>query len=189
MIRIGILGDIGSGKSFVAKTFGHPVFNADEEVIKLYNKDKKVYLKLKKKLPKYIKSFPIKKNEISEAILSHNSNLKKIVEIVHAEIRRKMNFFIKKNKNKKIIILDIPLLLENKINKKNDILVFVDSKKSEISKRLKSRKNFNSKLFKKFKNIQLPLTYKKNKSDYIIKNDFTKKTIEKSIELILNRLI
>ena len=49
MIRIGILGDIGSGKSFVAKTFGYPVFNADEEVSKLYRKNKKIYLKLKKK--------------------------------------------------------------------------------------------------------------------------------------------
>ena len=74
MIKIGILGDIGSGKSFVAKTFGYPVFNADEEVSKLYRKDKKIYLKLKKKLPNYIKSFPIKKDEISKAILSSNSN-------------------------------------------------------------------------------------------------------------------
>ena len=61
MIRIGILGDIGSGKSFVAKSFGYPVFNADEEVAKLYKKDKKIFKKLKKELPKYIFSFPIKK--------------------------------------------------------------------------------------------------------------------------------
>ena len=189
MIRIGILGDIGSGKSFVAKTFGYPVFNADEEVSKLYRKDKKIFLKLKKKLPKYIKSFPIKKDEISKAILARNSNLKKIVKIVHSEIKRKMNFFIKKNKNKKIIILDIPLLLENKIHKKKDILIFVNSKKPEILKRLKNRKNFNRKLFMKFKDIQLPLAYKKKKSDFIIKNDFTKKTVKKSIRFILNKLI
>ena len=49
MIKIGILGDIGSGKSHVAKNFGHPVFNADLEVSKLYKKDKKLYNKLKKK--------------------------------------------------------------------------------------------------------------------------------------------
>ena len=52
MIRIGILGDIGSGKSHVAKNFGYPVFNADEEVNKIYKKDKKIYVKLKKSLPK-----------------------------------------------------------------------------------------------------------------------------------------
>ena len=46
MIRIGILGDIGSGKSYVAKQFGYPVFNADNVVSKLYKKDKKVFKKL-----------------------------------------------------------------------------------------------------------------------------------------------
>ena len=57
-----------------------------------------------------------------------------------------MKLFLKKNKNKKIVILDIPLLLENKINNKKDILIFVDSKKKDILKRLKKRKNFNKKL-------------------------------------------
>ena len=164
MIRIGILGDIGSGKSYVAKNFGFPVFNADLEVGKLYEKDKKIYSKLKKILPKYIYSFPINKNEISNAILANKSNLKKIIKIVHLEIKKKLNSFLSKNRNKKIVILDIPLLLENKIEKKNDILVFVESKKSEILKKLKKRKNFNQKLLNKFKNIQLPLNYKKKKN-------------------------
>ena len=136
MIKIGLLGDIGSGKSFIAKNFGYPVFNADYEVSQLYKKDKKTFNKLKKVLPKYFKSFPIKKSQVLKAILANRNNLRKIVKIVHLEIRRKMNIFIKKNKNKKIIILDIPLLLENKINKKNDILIFVQSKRSEILKRL-----------------------------------------------------
>ena len=72
-----------------------------------------------------------------------------------------MNNFLKKYKSKKIVILDIPLLLENKINKKNDILVFVEAKKNQIHKKLKKRENFDLKLFKKFKKIQLPLEYKK----------------------------
>ena len=189
MIRIGILGDIGSGKSYVAKNFGYPVFNADVEVGKLYQKDRKVFNKLKKVLPKYIYSFPINKNEICEAILANNSNLKKIVSIVHLEIRKKMNIFLKKNINKKIIIMDIPLLLENKINKKNDILVFVQSKKIDILKRLKKRKNFNLKLYKKFKNIQLSLDYKKKKSQFIIKNNFTNKPVNKSIRKILKDIL
>ncbi|MDA7734429.1 dephospho-CoA kinase, partial [Candidatus Pelagibacter sp.] len=124
MIKIGILGDIGSGKSYVAQNFGYPVFNADHEVAKLYQKDKNVFKNLKKKLPKYIHSFPIKKKEISNAILSNRNNLNEIVKIVHAEIRKKINIFLKKNKNKKIVILDIPLLLENKINNRKDILVY-----------------------------------------------------------------
>ena len=133
MIRIGILGNIGSGKSYVAKKFGYPVFNADYEVSKLYKKDKKIFKILKKKLPRHISSFPIDKNEITKAILSNKTNLKKIIKIVHAEIRKKMNLFLKKNKNKKFVILDIPLLLENKSTIKR-IYLFLWSLKKKIFK-------------------------------------------------------
>ncbi len=188
MIKIGILGDIGSGKSFVAKNFGYPVFNADLEVSKIYKNDRKIYIKLKRDLSKYIFSFPINKNEISKAILANKSNLKKIVKTVHLEVRKKMNIFLRKNKDKKIVILDIPLLLENKINKKKDILVFIESKKSDILRRLKKRSNFNQQLYKKFKDIQLPLKYKKKKSNFIIKNDFTKKSAKREIKNILKKI-
>ena len=128
MIRIGLVGDIGSGKSFLAKKFGYPVFNADQEVDKLYKKEKKVFLKLKRVLPKYIFSFPINKEEISKAILANEKNLKKIVKIVHNEIRKKMSLFLRRNRSKKLVILDIPLLLENKLNSQKDIIIFVKSK-------------------------------------------------------------
>ena len=188
MIRIGIIGDIGSGKSYVAKNFGFPVFNADYEVSKLYKSDKKIFLKLKKKLPKYIFSYPIEKKQITSAILANNNNLRKIIKIIHKKIRLNMNLFLKKNKNKKIVVLDIPLLLENKINKKNDILVFVDSKKVNILKRLKKRKNYNIKLIKKFKQIQLPVDLKKKRSNFIIKNKFTKRSVIKEIKEILKKI-
>ena len=142
MIRIGIVGDIGSGKSYIAKNFGYPVFNADYEVSKLYQKNRKVYKKLSQILPEYIYSFPIDKIQLTRAILANNSNLQKIIKVVHKEIRNKMRSFINKNKNKKFIILDIPLLLENKINRKNDILVYVESRKADIIRNLKKRKNF-----------------------------------------------
>ena len=78
MIKIGILGDIGSGKSVVAKSFGYPVFNADDEVAKIYKKNKICFIKLKKLLPKYIKTFPIDKAELTNAILSNKNNIKKL---------------------------------------------------------------------------------------------------------------
>ena len=93
MIRIGILGDIGSGKSFVAKKFGSPVFNADFEVSELYKKNKKLFNNLKQVLPNHIYSFPINKNEITNAILANDINLKKIVNIVHKESSKKCLFF------------------------------------------------------------------------------------------------
>ncbi len=189
MKRIGILGDIGSGKSYVAKSFGYPVFSADAEVSNIYKKEEKIFKKLNKVLPKYFQTFPINKKEIIRAILANKRNLRKITKIIHFYIRKKMHIFLKKNKRQKFVILDIPLLLENKINKKNDVLIYVQSNKSDVLVRLKKRKNFNIKLYNHFKNIQLPLDLKKKKSDFIIKNNFTKNSVRKSIKKILNKIL
>ncbi len=188
MKRIAVVGNIGSGKSFIAKKFKYPIFNADDEVSKIYNKNRLCFIKLKKALPKFIYSFPINKLSIAKAILENEKNLNKINNIVHPEVRKRMNFFLKKNYKKKFVILDIPLFIENKLYKKNDILIFVDAKKKEILKRLKKRKNFNLKLFKILSKFQLPLEIKKKKSLYIIKNNFTKKSIKNNIIKILKKL-
>ena len=81
------------------------------------------------------------------------------------------------------------MLLENKIYNQNDILIFIDSKKVEIEKRLKKRVNFNRKLINKFKKIQFSSVYKKRKSNFIIKNNFEKKSLNKSIKKILNEIL
>ena len=189
MIRIAVVGDIGSGKSHVARLFGYPVFNADIEVARLYKKNKKCGTKLKKAIPKYITSFPVKKIEIIKAILASQKNLKKITQIIHPEIRQKIRNFIKKNKNKKFVVLDIPLLMENKINKKNDIIVFVQAKKSEINRKLKKKLNVNLKIIKKFEKIQLPLEFKKKHSQFIIKNNFNNDYVKKNVKIIKNKLL
>ena len=186
---IGILGDIGSGKSFIAKQFKCPVFNADKEVNKIYKKNKSCYKKLINKLPKYIKSYPINKTEITRAILANKNNIKKIVSIVHPLVRKKMNDFLKKNKEKKLVILDVPLLLENKLNKKDFILVFVKANKKEINKILKKRKNYNLKIIKVLKKMQLSLNYKKKKSDFIINNNFKKQTVKNNVKYIKKKIL
>ena len=189
MIRIAVVGDIGSGKSYIANLFGYPVFNADLEVAKIYKANKNCFKRLKKKLPKYFSVFPANKIQIIKAIEDSEKNLKKITKIIHPEIRKNLSIFLKKNKKRKVVILDIPLLLENKLNQKNDTLVFVQSKKSDISKKLKKRDNFNLNLYNQFKNMQLPLSYKKKKSNYIIKNNFTNKFVKISVKKISKEII
>ena len=189
MIKIAILGDIGAGKSFIAKQFGYPVFNADNEVKKIYDKDKKCFKKLKKAIPKHILSFPINKKEITKSILSNHKNLKKVINIVHPIVRIKMNKFINKNKKKKLIVFDVPLLLENKIEKKANFLIFVEAKSKEIIKNLKRRKNYNSKIIKILKKFQLPLNYKKKKSNFIIKNNFKVQPVKKNVKLLKKKLL
>ncbi len=187
--KIGILGDIGAGKTFVANQFGCPVFNADREVNKIYKKNRYCFNKLKNKLPKYIKSFPINKIELRDSILANNKNLRKIISIVHPLVKKEMNFFLKINKKRKIVVLDIPLLIENKLNKKIDILIFVDAKKKEINSRIKKRINYNKELIENFRKIQKPLDLKKKLSTYIIKNNFKFSTIKKRVKLIKQNIL
>ena len=189
MIRIAIVGDIGSGKSFISNLFNQPVFNADLEVADIYRKDKSCFTKIKKAIPNYFSKFPLKKNELIKSIIANRNNLKKISNIVHPIVRRRLNEFLKKNKNKKLVILDIPLYFENKLNKKNDIVIYIEAKKEQILHHLKKRNNFNLSLVNQLRALQISLKYKKKKSDFIIKNDYKIGTVKNNVKTILKKFI
>ena len=189
MIRVALVGKIGSGKTFISELFGYPVFNADKIVSKIYAEDKKIYKKLKKQLPNFFLNFPIKKKELIKAIEENKKNIKIISSIVHPEVRKNLNIFLKKNKKKKLVVLDIPLFLENKLNKINDKIIFVDSKTSDISKRIKTRENFNKKIFERLKNLQYSINKKKKSSSFIIKNNFKKNLVKKAVKDIMDKII
>ena len=189
MIRVGIIGGIGSGKSFISKLFGYPVFNADFEVKSIYKKNKKCFTKLRKKLPNFIKTFPIRKRELISAISSNKKNVKIISSIVHPLVRKSMKKFIIRNKKSEVIIFDIPLLIENKLNKKKDIIIFVKSKKSKVLNRLKKRPNFNEKLIKNLKENQVILSKKEKLADYVINNNFSVNVMKKKVKLIKKKIL
>ena len=189
MIKIGVLGDIGSGKSFVAKHFGYPVFNADKEVSDIYKKDKSCYKKIKKKFPKFIKSKTLKKDELGSVIKANKKNLKKLSDIVHPIVRKRMYLFFKKNKRKKMIVLDIPLLVENKLYDENFYLIFVQSKRKEINKRLKKRPFYNKSIINNLRKSQRSLAYKKKISNFVIKNNFKLLNLKKKIKIIKKKIL
>ena len=189
MIRLALVGGIGSGKTFISKLFGYPVFNADDTVTKIYFNNKKVFYKIKKKLPKFFINPPIKKDQLIKAIIKNKKNLKIISTIVHPEVRKELQKFLKKNKKKKVVILDIPLFLENKLNKKGDVIIFIQSSNKAALKRIKKRKNFNNLIFKKLKRNQLPLSIKKKNSQFIIINNFKKNFARKNVKDVLKRIL
>ena len=189
MIRVGVMGGIGSGKSFIAKLFNCPVFNADKEVNRVYKNDKNCFVKLKKKLPKFINSFPVKKKQLVKAIKEDKKNLAKISSIVHPIVRKRMKVFLAKNKKNKMVVLDIPLLIENKLNKKDDVLLFVKSKKKEVLKRLKKRANFDVKVLKSLEENQIILLKKRQLANYIVDNNFTKIIMKKKVNFLKKKIL
>ena len=189
MIKISLVGDIGSGKTHVSKLFRAPCFSADTEVKKLYRNNRQCFKKLKRKFPQFIKTFPIKKNELSNTIKNKSSNLKSIGFIVHPFIRKKLNTFLKKNRGKKIVVLDIPLYLENKMYKRDDIIIFLKTKKKDVDSRLKKRKNFNQKLLNILRKSQLTLEQKKNKSNYVLVNNYNSAIMKRKVKILKEKIL
>ena len=189
MIKIILVGDIGSGKTHVSKLFKAPCFFADTEVKKLYRNNRQCFVKLNKKFPRFIKTFPIKKNELSNTIKNKFSNLKSIGFIVHPFIRKKLKIFLKKNRKKKIVVLDIPLYLENKMYKRNDVIIFLKTKRKDVNLRLKKRKNFNQKLLNILRKSQLTLEQKKNKSNYVLVNNYNNAIMKRKVKILKAKIL
>ena len=189
MIRVGVIGGIGSGKSFISKLFKSPVFDADKEVNALYKNSLDCYKKLNKKLPKFVKTFPISKSQLINAINHDKKNIKKISSIVHPLVRKKMKLFLNKNKKSKLIILDIPLLIENKLYNKKDILIFVKSNQKKVINRLKKRKNYNKKVLINLKKNQVDLFKKRKLANYIVDNNFSPIIMKKKINSLKNKIL
>ena len=189
MIRLGVIGGIGSGKSFISRLFKSPVFNADKEVEFLYKNNLECYKKLKKKLPRFVKSFPISKSQLIKAINEDKKNLKRISSVVHPLVRKKLKSFLNKNKKKQIIVLDIPLLIENKLYNKKDILIFVKSNQNKVINRLRKRKNYNKKIILNLRKNQANLLKKRKLANYIVDNNFSPNIMKKKISMLKNKIL
>ncbi len=191
MIKICVVGSIGSGKTYISKLFAgkkFPIFNADEEVLNVY-KQKSIFTKLKKTLSKYIASYPIDKQELIQAISSNQNNLKKIIKIVHPEVRKKMKLFLQKNKSKKVVIMDIPLLLENKLHEPEDVIICIDANQKLLDAKLKQRPSYNKKMISILRKIQLPIEEKKLLADFVLVNNYNKKTMQLRVKELLGRIV
>ena len=135
MLKIGITGSLASGKSTVAKIISakkYPLFDADKVVKKIYQTNTfrtKALKKLKLKNKKNIK------NKIKKIISKNKKSLKVLEKIIHPIVRKEIRKFSKKNKNKKFLIFEIPLLIESKLMKDYDKIIFVNSRKDLRLKR------------------------------------------------------
>jgi len=165
---VGITGSIASGKTTVANLIAgrkYPLFNADKIVSSLYKK--KRFINILIRIFK-LKSSENIKNQLKLVLEKNKKKFSILEKIVHPMVRQEMKTFLKK-KNK-FLILEIPLLVENKLNKYFDKLIFVNSKKKLRLQRYLKKKG-NKKTFNLLNNRQLPSGIKKKMCDYTINNN------------------
>lgn len=184
MIKIGITGSLASGKTTASKILSntkHPLFNADKEVQNLYKK--KFFRKLISKKLK-IRNNAILKKEIKKKIIKKELSIKELENIIHPLVRKKMREFLKKNKNKKIIFFEIPLLIENKLMKLFDVIIFIKSSQKNRLKRF-ILKGGDKKIFRILNKKQLNDKKKIKYSDHIVVNDNNLNILKKRLSDIV----
>ena len=170
MIKIGITGSISSGKTTASKFVSSKrgaLFSADKVVKKLY-KEKKFRQIVEKKLK--ISSKLNLKKEIKKKIFKNSKYLKIIEKIIHPLVRKEMNIFFKNNKKKKFLFLEIPLLIESKLSRHFDVLIFIKSKKNLRLRRYLSNGG-TKKLFAILDKQQLKDTKKMKYCDHVVVNN------------------
>jgi len=188
VIALGIVGEIGSGKTYVSKVFknyGYNVFDADKVVHNIYKKNKFINQKISRIFK--LKSKRVNLKDLANVIIKNPSKLVKLNKIIHPEVKKNLLYFIRKNKKEKLIVLDIPLLLETNFKYFADIVVFVDTADKILSKFRKKRK-INVKLINVLKKYHFNKEKKKALSDFVIKNTDLS-FLKSQTRAILNKII
>jgi len=188
VIAIGIVGEIGSGKTYVSKVFkhyGYNIFDADKVVHYIYKKNKNINQKISKIFKLNTKRVNLK--DLANVIIKNPSKLSKLNRIIHPEVKKKLLEFIRKNKKEKLIVLDIPLLLETNFKYFADIVVFVDTADKILSK-LRNKRKINIKLINVLKKYHFNKEKKKALSDFMIKNT-NLSFLKSQTRTILNKII
>ena len=187
MRKIGITGSLSSGKSTASKLLSNnrgPLFSADNFVKKLYRE--KHFKKLIKKKFNIKRDSNIKKI-LKSRILSKKINIEELEKIIHPFVRKGMNEFIKKNHKKKIVFLEIPLLIESKLMRKFDFIIFIKTKKKIRLKRFLATGG-NKKLFELLNKKQLKDSVKVKYCDFVVVNDKNIKILKRNLFCIINKI-
>ncbi len=186
MMKIGITGSLASGKTTASKILSlkkGPLFSADKAVKELYQ-NKKFKLLIRKRF-NIKNNYQIKKY-LKKLILADKKNIKKLEKIIHPLVRKRMKKFTSKNKHKKFLFYEIPLLIESKLMKDFSLIIFIKAKKQLRLRRFLS-KGGNKGLFNLLNNKQLKDSKKIKYSDYVVVNENDLNILKRNLLAIISK--
>ena len=191
MIKVGILGGVGSGKSFVANIFKDlrfNIFSADQVVSQIYERNKNINKKISKFFKLKLYQGRINKNELRDSLKKNPKNFKYLNKIIHPIVRKQLILFLSKYKKNKLVVLDIPLLVENKMFNFVDIFIFIKTKSAIFKIRVKKRRNLDKQFLKLLENQQADEEVKKSYADFTIDNSIESK-VKLQVKKILDKIL
>ena len=188
MYKIGITGTIGAGKTTIASLFAKfniPIFDADIEIKEILTR-KEIKNKIKKIWPSAFKDQEINKNKLKSIIFSNTNEKKKLEGLLYPCLKIEKDKFEKKNKNKKILVYDVPLIYETKSEKEYNIILLASCDESTQKKRVLARDKISESLFENITKSQLSFDEKKRFNPKIINtNNFKLFILIKVLLLII----
>ena len=186
MIKIGITGSLASGKTTASKILSSrrgPLFSADKAVKELYKN--KHFKSLVSKRFKIKNNSQLKKS-LKNLILKDKNSIKKLEKIIHPLVRKKMKNFTTQNRNKKLLFYEIPLLIESKLMKHFNVIVFIKAKRQLRLRRFQS-KSGDKKLFNLLNNKQVNDAKKIKFCDHVVVNEKNLNILKRNLLVIINK--
>jgi dephospho-CoA kinase len=191
MVRVGVLGSVGSGKSYVANIFreiGFNIFSADNEVANIYKNNKIINKKISKFFKLKLYKSKIDKEELRASLKKNPNKFRFLNKIIHPIVRKKLDLFLTKSKKNKLVVLDVPLLVENKMFNFIDIFILVKTGSSSFLNRIKKRKNLDKQFLNILKKQQTSEKIKESYADFIIYNS-SKNKVKLQVKNIIDKIL
>ena len=174
MIKVGLTGSIGMGKSTVAdmfKSFGYPVFDADKAVHDLYESGGAGINIIKSFYPAAVINSAVNRDKLRSYIIENPDKIRELESLIHPLVKKLRDDFLKTNQNEELLVFDIPLLFETGLNKTMDITVVVSAPYHVQHKRVMSREGMTERIFSELLAKQISDDEKKTMADIVIKTD------------------
>ena len=191
MVRVGIIGSVGSGKSFVANIFkelNFNIFSADNEVNNIYKKNKNINKKISKFFKLKLYKTRINRQELRDALKKNPKKFSFLNKIIHPIVRKKLILFLSKFKKNRLVVLDIPLLVENKMFNFVDIFIYIKTRSNYFNARIKKRKNLDKSFLNILKKQQRSEKIKEGYADFIIYNS-SKNKVKLQVKNIIDKIL
>ena len=191
MVRVGILGSVGSGKTFIANIFkelSFNIFSADNEVANIYKNNKIVHKKIAKFFKLKLYKGKINKQDLRDSLKKNPKKFKFLNKIIHPIVRKRLDIFLSRLKKNKLVVLDIPLLVENKMLNFVDILVLVKTRSNSFLSRIKKRKNLDKQFLNILRKQQASEKIKESYADFIIYNS-SKNKVKLQVKNIIDKIL
>lgn len=193
MLKVGITGGIGSGKSTVSRFFselGVPVYDSDQRAKSLMQHDDSIIIKIKKEFgdDSYLNNI-LNRSHIAEIVFKNELKLKQLNAIVHPVVRTDFNNWLSQNSNARFVIKEAAIMIESGAYKDLDKLIVVNANREQKIKWIKKRDHLLLDDIENRIQNQLSDKIRNQYADFIIENNSSKKVLKQQVLSIYNKLI